>query len=104
MFSLGCIGSIDCVHIRWDNIPAMLKNLHVGKEGYETRSFEVTVNHRRRILAETTGFYGSYNDKTRVRFDRFVNDIRHKTIYRNKEYEILNNTNSSEIIKGVYLI
>ena len=42
----------------------MLSNLNKGKEGYKTRSFEVTVNHRRRVIAATKGFPGTYNDKT----------------------------------------
>ena len=37
----GAIGSMDCVHIWWDNCPAGASNLHTGKEKYPTRSFEV---------------------------------------------------------------
>lgn len=32
----GCIGSIDCVHIRWDNCPAQWRNLYKGKNSYPT--------------------------------------------------------------------
>jgi hypothetical protein len=37
----GCVGSIDCTHVGVDRMPAGLKNLLTGKEGYPTLSFEV---------------------------------------------------------------
>ena len=36
----GCIGSTDCVRIRWERCPAGLRSLHRGKEGYPTLSYE----------------------------------------------------------------
>jgi hypothetical protein len=36
----GCIGSIDCVHIGWDNCPAQQKNTHTCKEGYPSIAYE----------------------------------------------------------------
>ena len=46
----GCIGSIDCVHVHWERCPAMDASIHVGKEGYPTRVFEVVCDHAGRIL------------------------------------------------------
>mmetsp|Transcript_1820 Transcript_1820/g.4130 ORF Transcript_1820/g.4130 Transcript_1820/m.4130 type:complete len:220 (-) Transcript_1820:1705-2364(-) len=65
----GCIGSIDCVHMGWDMCPAGMRSDATGKEGYPTLSFEVVVSHTRRILAVTRGFWGTWNDKTIIRYD-----------------------------------
>ena len=98
------IGSVDCVHVAWDKVPAFLRNVHKGKEGYPTRSYEVTVNHRRRILAATKGFFGSYNDKTIVRYDGFVTAIHEKELYADVEY-ILHDKDGNPIrMKGLYLL
>ena len=65
----GCIGSKDCVHIRWERCPVGDRFLHKGKEGYPTLAYEVTVDHISKIIAATKGFPGAKNDKTIVRFD-----------------------------------
>ena len=36
----GCIGSTDCVHIRWERCPPGERSSHKGKEGYPTISYE----------------------------------------------------------------
>ena len=63
----GCVGSTDCTHIKWDRCPVSLFNLCKGKESYPSLSYSVTVDHNRRILGITTGFWGAKNDKTIVR-------------------------------------
>ena len=59
----GCIGSADCVHIRWERCPAGYRSFHKGKEGYPTLSYEVTVDHHKKIIAATQGHPGCRNDK-----------------------------------------
>ncbi len=46
---VGCIGSMDCVHVKWNKCPVSLTNLCEGKEGYPTLVFEVVVSHSRYI-------------------------------------------------------
>jgi hypothetical protein len=84
----GCIGSYDCVHVRWWACSANLKQFATGKEKYPTRAFEVTVNHRRVILSVTSGFYGSVNDMSIVKFDAAVNSLRREPHFLNYEYEL----------------
>ena len=31
---LGCIGSVECIHIVWDRCPTMYKNRFIGKDGF----------------------------------------------------------------------
>jgi Plant transposon protein len=58
----GCVGSADCVHNRWERCPAGQRSFHKGKEGYPTLSYEVTVDHRKKIIAATEGHPGCRND------------------------------------------
>ena len=49
----GCIGSTDCVHVKWDRCPTRLQHLCKGKEGYSSLAYSCTVDHHRRILGMT---------------------------------------------------
>jgi Plant transposon protein len=71
----GCIGSTDCVHLKWDRCPVSLTNLCKGKEGFPTLSYSCTVDHHRRILGVTRSNYGTRNDKTIVRLDTYITDV-----------------------------
>ncbi|KAI2503815.1 Plant transposon protein [Fragilaria crotonensis] len=75
----GCIGSTDATHIPLDKVTASFRQAHLGyKMGSDatTRTYNLTVNHRRQILHTTTGHPGRWNDKTLVRFDSFMADLR----------------------------
>ena len=100
----GCIGSTDCVHIRWERCPAGGRSIHKGKEGYPTLSYEVTVDHSKRIIACTQGHPGARNDKTIVKFDGFVSSIHDGTLYSDVEYELLDEEGVPKPQKGAYLI
>jgi hypothetical protein len=84
----GCIGSTDCVHIRWDRCASGERFLHKGKEGFPTLSYEVTVDHTSKIIAVTHGFPGTRNDRTIVRFDGFVTDIHDGVRYKDVKYKM----------------
>jgi hypothetical protein len=86
----GCIGSIDCTHIAWDNCPVGYTNLNTGKEGYPTVSFEVVADHHRRILNCSNYFFGSASDKNIVRNDPFPVSVLDGTFaeQRNLSFEL----------------
>ncbi|KAI2499538.1 Plant transposon protein [Fragilaria crotonensis] len=75
----GCIGSTDATHIPLDKVTAAFRQAHIGyKMGSDatTRTYNLTVNHRRQILHTTTGHPGRWNDKALIRFDSFMSDLR----------------------------
>jgi DDE superfamily endonuclease len=75
----GCVGSTDATHIPLDKVTASFRQAHLGyKQGSDvtTRTYNLTVNHRRQILHTTTGHPGRWNDKTLIRFDSFMSDLR----------------------------
>lgn len=84
----GCIGSTDCVHIKWDRCPADWRHYCKGKEGYPTLVYSVTVDHNRRILGISGSNFGSYNDKTLVRYDTYITDVHDGTVHSDVEYDL----------------
>lgn len=84
----GCIGSTDCVHLKWDRCPINLRNLCKGKEGYHSLSYSCTVDHHRRILGVTRSNYGTRNDKTIVRLDNYIMDVKLKKVNHDVEFDI----------------
>ena len=100
----GCIGSTDCVYIRSERCHASERSNHKGKEGSATLSYEVTVNHRKKIIADTIGHPGCRNDKTVVKFDGFVTLIHDRGPYSDVEFDIKKYDGTITKGKGLYLI
>jgi hypothetical protein len=59
----GCVGSIDCTHIGWHKCPAVWTNIMTGGSGKPTLSFQVVVDHNRKVTHCSKWFYGTWNDK-----------------------------------------
>jgi hypothetical protein len=71
-----CVESSDCTHIVTDKYDYNLKNNHLeAKNSLTTRMFNLTCNHRRRILHTTHVGPGRWNDQTMVRLDSFISGI-----------------------------
>ena len=86
----GCVGSMDACHVGMLNCPHALKLHHGGwKLQMPARTFNLTANHRRRILSTTTGHPGRWNDKTLVRFDTFAMGVRTGTVLPNNTFALL---------------
>ena len=83
----GCIGSTDATTVILEKVKADQKNLNSGwKEKHCVRNFNLTCNHRRRILNTTSGVPGRWPDKTTQKFDEFINELHAGTLYKNEEY------------------
>lgn len=104
----GAVGSTDVVHIPWDRCPAVWRVANKGKEGYPTRAYEVTVSHDCFIRAIAGSFMGSWNDKTIVRFDGFVQRVRQDATFCEKEFELHKQDENGNWVaykvKGLYLV
>lgn len=62
------------------------------------------VDHSRRILHVTRGFYGATNDMTITKYDDFLNALRKREIYQNVTYEIIDGSGDTKTVNGVYVI
>ena len=86
----GCIGSGDATHIGMLKCCYRLRNHHDSfKLNMPTRTYNMTVNHRRRILATTHGHPGRWSDKTLIRFDTLANQLKKGEIYSDMEFVLL---------------
>ena len=69
----GAVGSTDATHVVAEKCSYGLQNNHMGgKMKHTARTYNIAVNHRRRILSTTTGHPSRWNDKILVRVDKFV--------------------------------
>ena len=66
-------------------------------------AFSCTVDHHRRILGSTSSFYGARNDKTIVRHDTYITDVRNKKVHEEVEYDMFIN-GVLKRVKGVYYL
>jgi len=80
----GAISSMDAVHIPWDNAPSQENYLHKGKEGYATLVWNVNVTHSRRIIHVRGPYAGGKNDKTLVRDDAYIRQLRTLPIFTSR--------------------
>ena len=105
----GCIGSTDATHIIMECCSYRLRQLHMGyKLKHTAQTYNLTVNHRRRILGTTTGHPARFNDKILITFDDFVKSIKDGNYNGEFDFELFDfDENKKEIkvkYKGCYLI
>ena len=84
----GCVGSMDCTHVRWIKCPKYHKVECTGKEGFPTLSFQVVVDHSRRVMYCSEYFFGKCNDITVANNDPFCKAVRMGK-FRDLSYEII---------------
>jgi hypothetical protein len=86
----GAVASSDATHIVMEKCKNFLKQYHLSpKTKHTSRTYNIAVNHRRRILSTTSGHPGRWNDKTIVLFDDFVRGIHDGRLYNDAEFELL---------------
>lgn len=83
----GCLGSVDGVHVAWDKCPHRLQARHKGSKQKPTRTFNVTVDHRKFIRHVASSKPGSVNDKTSVRYDPHLVRVRNG-LYKHFRYTL----------------
>ena len=65
----------------WERAPDSARSWYVGKSGFPTLMFNVSVTHDGKILNVSGPNPGARNDKMAVRWDNFVQSIRDKSLY-----------------------
>lgn len=104
----GCIGSTDATHIILEKVSYAQSQLHKGfKLGQTARTYNLTVNHRRRILSTTRGHPARWNDKTLILFDTFARGIQEGSLDE-CGFTLLERNNRGEVVsrryRGVWLV
>jgi hypothetical protein len=65
----GCVMAVDCTHVK-SFVTHMMRNMHVGKEGFPTRSFILGCDYSRRILFTDPGKPGTWSDVMQLLYQR----------------------------------
>lgn len=99
----GCIGSCDCTHITTEKCQYNLKNNHTGRNKKNTtRTFNLTANHRRRILHTTKGGPGRWNDQTMVTYDRFITGLHEGKELSDIQFQLFEYNDDGDVVSKDY--
>ena len=99
----GAIGSTDATHIKLERVPMRQKQAHLGfKMSHMARTYNMTVNHRRRILLTTFGHPARWNDKTIAHFDYFMKGIQGGHIFQDYKFELYDYDDAGNVIRQKY--
>ena len=99
----GCVSSTDATHIAMGCCAYQLRHLHKGfKLNSPSRTYNLSCNHRRRILYTTSGHPARWNDKTLQRFDKFMTGIYSGTLLDDVAFQLDDTNNNGERIKVQY--
>jgi hypothetical protein len=99
----GAVGSTDATHVILERIPNKHRQSHLGfKSTHTARAYNITVNHRRQILATTTGHPARWNDKTLAIFDPFMQGLHEGKILDDLEFDLYEYNDSGDIVLQRY--
>jgi hypothetical protein len=99
----GALGSTDGSHILFVQRIYSLRHIHLGYKLSKTaRAYNMTVNHRKRILSTTSGHPSTWNDKTIVLYDDFITGINNGDILSDFVFELLERDDNNEVKKRQY--
>jgi len=99
----GSIGSMDATQVTIENCRFGFRNIHLGhKLSKIARTYNIIVNHRRRILSSTSGHPSRWNDKTLILFDSFIEDIRSGKILSENEFTLYERAEVGTVVSVTY--
>ena len=101
----GCVGSMDCTHVLWDRAAKKIANQCKQSGCAKTLSFEVAVDHCKRIHHLSKPFYGTTNDKGVMQNDTYSYDLVHnRRVHGEREFRTYNSLGQPSKWQGVWLI
>jgi hypothetical protein len=99
----GCVGSIDATHNLLERVEYRLRQSHLGFKGSHTsRSYNITVNNRRKILATTTGHPARWSDKTVVLYDNFAVGLNEGKTLQDMTFDLYDIDSGGHVYKQRY--
>jgi hypothetical protein len=99
----GAVGSSDATHILLERVSYRFRQTHIGfKMSHTARSYNITVNHRRQIIATTSGHPARWNDKTLALFDDFMQELHEGNIMDDNHFQLYAYDSDGEVTKQDY--
>ena len=80
-----------------------LRNMNsIGHQ--QQRNFLAWVDHSRKLIHTMPGFHGTYNDKTMIRSDLFVNKVRNEPLFTDFSFEVHQADGTLTEMSGAWLL
>ena len=99
----GAVGSSDATHVVIERVQFKHRQSHLGfKMSHTARTYNITVNHRRRILSTTRGHPARWNDKTVCLFDPFMRKLHSGDILDDNIFDLYAYNGTGQIVKQRY--
>jgi hypothetical protein len=99
----GCIISMDATHILLEKVVYRLRQSHLGfKSSHTARTYNITVNNCRKLLATTTGHRTRWNDNTVVLLDNFAVALNEGTTFQDVAFELNDIDSTGSVYKQKY--
>ena len=99
----GYCSSTDAVNIVCDKLSWKYRQQQLGfKQSFTVRTYNVTVNHRQKILYVAPDFPACWNDKTIVKFDQLINDVKNNKLCENVTFELFEKLEDGSIVEVTY--
>jgi hypothetical protein len=84
----GCIGSFDVTHVPLNNLSVAKTNSYKnGKHIYPTIAYQTTVSHSGLVLSVCPGKPGTWNDKTIIKYDEFIQSLSTNDLFTTYEWQ-----------------
>ena len=97
---LGCIGSTDESHVVMKRFIYSLWKFHLShKLTHSSRTYNLTFDHKRRILSSTSSHTELFNNKTLIKFDEFVQRFRGGMCDNKHSFEFYDSDKDENVIK-----
>ena len=98
----GCLGSTDATHVVLERCPYKLRQLHMGyKIALTCRTYNLTCDHRRRILSTTSGHPARFNNKTLIMFDQFMLDLKAGKFDKEFNFKLYDTDRNGNVVKNM---
>ena len=99
----GCIGSCDATHVAMLSCPFWAQNENKGyKLNCPSRTYNVTVDHSRKVLGTTFGHPATWNDKTIVLFDPLVTSVKDGYVPDDFEFTLKEYDTDGNVVDIIY--
>jgi DDE superfamily endonuclease len=98
------ISSTDATHIMLERVQYRYRQAHLGfKMTHTARTYNITVNHRRRIHSTTRGHPARWNDKTVALFDDLMQALHQGSILDDVPFELyVYDSSGAAVVKQKY--
>lgn len=100
----GCFCSCDAVRIRCWAVNHNLRNENIGKEGFPTKTFQLSCGYNGRVFSCTRAHSGKEPDVTITKTDLFLLRVRNDPLFTNLEWDYIKQDGTAGRSRGAWVL